>query len=652
MKSYRKLYIISLLFFLFLNLGIEVTANKTTLAGSDLAYKNFVELSGLFPTPRSIKDLVSFPDGSTGSGMTPLSLISDRIYEKGESWNNIQEVDDKQLHRLMDEADHFRILENPFLADKEGKFMENDKLPSESIEDMERRNEFWKMIYSTLLKTIEKDNLSLNNKIAYDLFKHELEHILKSYEFNTFLFSEAFYNNLIGLHNRAPMATKGDYENYIKRLKAIPVYFEQHIERFRKGIETGFIIPRVLFQSEDSNYGIHRQIVDSAEESDFYEPFSNFPSTISQKDQEYLKREGQRVIIESVISSFLKLKEFLENEYIPYTRESIGISELPGGRQYYDHLINYHTTLSVSAEDVYKTGLEEVKRIQEEMLEVMNELKFEGSMQDFFEFLRTDSRFYVSDPIDLLKEASYLAKKIDGKLPEIFHLNSLPRRPYGVEPVPDHLAPRYTGGRYSLGGKKKAGFFLVNTYDLPSRPLFTLEALLYHEAVPGHHLEMALSQELEDAPRRFGRINAYSEGWALYAERLGLEVGLYENPYSNFGRLTYEMWRACRLIVDTGIHAFGWSKEEVVEFLTKNTALSHLEVDTETDRYIRDAGQALSYKIGELEIRELRELAEKTLGNKFDIRDFHHAVLKKGPVLLPELEKQVREYIQETLCTD
>ena len=559
--------------------------------------------------------------------------------------SKVTNTDKTRLHGLMDEADLFRIKESPFHGEDA-----NDNLPSESLADLERRNAFQKKLHERLFNQVNRENLDMNDQIAFDLFERELENSLVEYEFKSHLMPGNFYNSLVGLHNRAPMQTVTDYENYIRRLTAFPDYFDQHMERYRLGLETGYTLPRVLFEPEGSLYGIERQMVSSVEESDFFEPFLHFPERISAQDREVLTQKGKDAVMGPVLSAYSRYFQFMTEEYIPGARESIGASSLPDGRRYYDHLVRYHTTLPVTAEEVHETGLREVERIRGEMMEIIRELEFEGSFEEFLEFLRTDSQFYVDDPIDLLKEASYLSKKIDGKLPELFHLSSLPRRPYGVEPVPDHLAPRYTGGRYSLGGGTRAGHFWVNTYDLPSRPLFTLEALLYHEGVPGHHLEIALSQEMENAPRRRGGVTAYSEGWALYSERLGLDVGLYQNPYNNFGRLTYEMWRACRLVVDTGIHALGWTRDEVVAFMTNNTALSHHEIDTETDRYIRSTGQAISYKMGELKIREFRSLAEESLGDKFDIRDFHEALLKNGPVLLPTLEEQVKEYIFEKLA--
>jgi uncharacterized protein (DUF885 family) len=335
-------------------------------------------------------------------------------------------------------------------------------------------------------------------------------------------------------------------------------------------------------------------------------------------------------------------------EYIPNARTTIGAAELPNGREYYAQRLRHFTTLDMSVDDVHQLGLSEVRRIRSEMMEIIKQVEFAGDFAAFLKFLRTDPQFYAKTPEELLKEACYITKRMDGKLPSLF--KTLPRLPYSVQAVPAHLAPKYTGGRY-VGpalGSTEPGYYWVNTYALENRPLYVLEALTLHEAVPGHHLQTALARELEGLPnfRRFLYLSAFGEGWGLYSERLGLEAGFYTNPYSNFGRLTYEMWRACRLVVDTGIHAKGWTREQAMDFLASNTALSLHEVRTETDRYISWPGQALAYKIGELKIRALRRQAEEALGGKFDVREFHDVVLRNGAVPLPVLEGEVMAYLQ------
>ncbi|MEX1011575.1 MAG: DUF885 domain-containing protein [Balneolaceae bacterium] len=554
------------------------------------------------------------------------------------------------MHSLMDEIGEFENQEDPFRGGPDGRYLENDKLEGESIEDLERRHEFWVDLQERFEAGVDRDALSLHDQITYDSFERALKHNVNEHIYRDYLIplnhEGGFYNRMIGLENRVSLDSVEDYEDYLTRLRSIPDWFEQHIDRMREGIEIGYTLPRVIFVEEYDHY-IATHIVDDPTESGFYEPFENFPDEISADERERLAAEGRDVVGNIVMPTYSGFIDFLHEEYIPNARETIGTHDLPDGEAYYQHLVEHHTTLPLTPEEVHQTGLDEVERIREEMFEIIEEVEFEGGFQEFLEFLRTDPQFYVEEPIDLIKEASWISKRIDGQLPQIFHIHNLPRLPYGVEPVPDHLAPRYTGGRYSGGGGNRAGHFWVNTYNLPSRPLYTLEALAYHEAVPGHHLQIALAREMNDLPRRMGGVTAYSEGWALYSERLGLDVGLYDNPYYNFGRLTYEMWRACRLVVDTGMHAFGWTRQEAVDFMTQNTALSHHEIDTEVNRYISVPGQALAYKTGELKIRELRAEAEEAWGEDFDIRDFHEAVLMNGPVTLPVLEQQVRNYISE-----
>ena len=359
---------------------------------------------------------------------------------------------------------------------------------------------------------------------------------------------------------------------------------------------------------------------------------------------------GLAAIRDTVIPAYRSFLDFMVEEYIPACRSTLGASELPNGRDYYAYLVRHHTTLDITPAEVHEIGLAEVARIRGEMTAIIDELGFEGDFAEFLEFLRTDSQFFVETPEELLKEASYIAKKMDGQLPRFF--KTLPRLPYGVEPVPAHIAPKYTAGRYVGAplGSTKPGYYWVNTYALESRPLWALPALTLHEAVPGHHLQNALRQELEDLPnfRRFSGVNAYGEGWGLYSEWLGIEAGIYEDLYQHFGRLTYEMWRACRLVVDTGLHAMGWSRQQAMDFMAANTALSLHEITTETDRYISWPGQALAYKMGQIKIMELRRRAEEQLGETFDVREFHDVILLNGPVPLTVLEDQIDDYIERT----
>lgn len=562
--------------------------------------------------------------------------------------------DADSLHALMDETEEFRNMDDPFRGGEDDEYLENDKLWAESLDDHERRYDFWNDILERLDANVERENLDLPDQITYDSFARQVNHNVKSHRYSAHLIpinhEGGFYNRIVGLENRVSLDSVDDYENYISRLRSVPDFFNEHIERMRKGIEDGYTLPEVIFV-DDYNYYIEIHVAEDPQESRFYEPFLEFPDQISESDKNRLTEQGAEAIREYVNPAYSSFVDFLNDEYIGQARETIATVDLPDGEAYYNYLIEYHTTLPLTAEEVHRTGLDEVERIRDDMVEIIGDVGFEGDFDDFLEFLRTDSQFFTNEPVDLLKEAMWHSKRMDGKLPEAFHLSDLPRRPYGVEPVPDHLAPRYTGGRYSRGGDSRAGFYWVNTYNLPSRTLYTLEALTYHEAVPGHHLQIALHQERDDLPRRVGGMTAYTEGWALYAERLGLDLGLYDDPYNNFGRLTYEMWRACRLVVDTGMHALGWTRQQAVDFMTENTALSHHEIDTEINRYIAVPGQALAYKLGELKIMELRELAEEQLDDEYDIRDFHSAILANGPVSLPVLEQQVISYIDNKLET-
>ena len=392
---------------------------------------------------------------------------------------------------------------------------------------------------------------------------------------------------------------------------------------------------------------MYKRQVNDPELSAFYQPFNQIPSSISEMDQERLKELGRKAIVSGVVKAYRSFLDFFVNDYRPNSRTTLGASELPDGKSYYENKVRQFTTLDLTPEEVHQIGLKEVKRIRSEMEAVIDEVGFEGSFADFLEFLRSDPQFYADTPEELLKEASFITKRMDAKLPSLF--KTLPRLTYGVAPVPDDLAPKYTGGRYAgpAEGSNEPGYYWVNTYKLDVRPLYNLEALSFHEAVPGHHLQNSIAAELENVPdfRRDVYLSAFGEGWGLYSEWLGKEAGFYTDPYSNFGRLTYEMWRACRLVVDTGIHAMGWERQKVIDYLASNTALALHECTTETDRYISWPGQALSYKIGELKIKELRRYAEKELGKDFDVREFHDAVLWNGAVPLDVLEELIKDWV-------
>jgi uncharacterized protein (DUF885 family) len=427
----------------------------------------------------------------------------------------------------------------------------------------------------------------------------------------------------------------------MKVLQDVPRFVNEYLQLMRKGLALGISQPGIILSGYQNTYAQH--MVDTPEKSVFWQPFTLKPAAISQTDWQTWQQTAKIIIKKEVISSFKQIKEFFDQEYLPKTRKTLGASSFPNGKAFYENRVRYYTTTHLSSEEIYRIGLKEVARIKVEMDQILKQVNFGGSFKEFITYLRTDPRFYPKTADELLKEASFIAKKIDGKLSSLF--GKLPRQPFSIAPVPDYLAPTYTGGRYSGATNE----YWLNTYNLPSRTLYTLEALTLHEAEPGHHLQIALTKELEHLPefRRDLYINAFGEGWGLYSEYLGHEMGLYKDPYSLFGRLTYEMWRACRLVIDVGIHTKGWSREQAVTYLADQTALSLHEVNTEINRYISWPGQALAYKMGEIKIKEMRKKAEDALKADFDVRAFHDMVLSNGTVTLAILEKMTDQFIEE-----
>jgi uncharacterized protein (DUF885 family) len=510
--------------------------------------------------------------------------------------------------------------------------------------------EFAEKIVEKLSK-ISIENLKETEQISAKLLKFVLQDTIDYYKFEQFLnplLSDSGFHSSLNYQIR-PLNTYWQVKEYLKKLNSLPNFVNQHFINIREGLSKGVSQPKVIFIGYESTYNDH--IVIDFTKSPFYKPFENLPSSLSETQKDSVLMAAKKVIEQTVVPEFKRIKTFFETEYLPKTRTTLGVSETPNGANFYQNRINFYTTSTqYTAEDIHQLGLKEVARIKAEMQKIIKDLNFKGSFADFLKFLRTDKQFYATSPKELLMIARDMAKRADAQLPKFF--KTLPRKPYGVAPVPDAIAPKYTGGRY-VGTSKNStepGYYWVNTYDLPSRTLYTLPSLTVHEAVPGHHLQGSLNNELGDSIPQFRRnlyLSAYGEGWGLYSEFLADEMGMYTTLYEQFGKFTYEMWRACRLVVDTGIHAKGWTREQVVNYMSENTALSLHEINTETDRYISWPGQALSYKIGELKIRELRNKAEKELGNKFNIRDFHEVVLEQGTVTLAILEERVNKYIDK-----
>ena len=509
--------------------------------------------------------------------------------------------------------------------------------------------------YGTLLEKINGitlAKLTSEDRISLKLLKFLVEDHRANFEFQThlnpLLSDSGFHNSLV--YRVRPLTSKKQSIAYLKMLQAIPIFVDQNLILLKKGLESGVSQPLIIFDGYESSYDKH--ITETVENNFYFSPFKNLPDQFSSEEKDSLLSVAHATIQKDVIPSFQKIKTFFETEYYPQTRKAIGVSQTPNGSAFYKDRIAYYTTLDMTAEEVHQLGLKEVAKIKNAMEAIITEVEFQGSFEDFFAFLRSDKQFYAQSGDELLMRARDIAKRLDEQLPKFF--KTLPRTPYGVAAVPDAIAPKYTGGRYipTRPNSTNPGYYWVNTYNLPSRPLYVLPALTAHEAVPGHHLQMALNSELSTEIPSFRRslyLSAYGEGWGLYTEALAGEMGIYTTPYERFGQLTYSMWRACRLVVDTGIHAFGWSKEQAVEFMTANTALSFHEINTEVDRYISWPGQALAYKVGELKISELRQKTENAIGDQFDIREFHNIILQKGTLTLPLMEEEIAAYIKQEL---
>ncbi len=552
---------------------------------------------------------------------------------------------------LYDDYWDFQLRNDPFAATTSGDYRFNDRVPDASKEARLARLRQLREFQSRLRGAAANGD-ALNADILGFILKHDIA--LGEFEpwRMPFLSDAGFHMDIGYVVSSTRFESADDYRDYLLRLRALPGYFEQNISNMQAGLDAGFTQPRAIMDNILPSFD--SQVTQSATEHALYEPFRTMPDSLSEQEQAALRREGTAVLEEEVIPAYAALRDFMRDRYLPNARQTLGASELPGGDEYYAALVRYFTTLdSATPEAIHERGLAEVARIRTEMDAVIEETEFAGSFEEFLEFLRSDPQFYPKSADELLKRAAWIAKKTDGRLPAFF--GKLPRQPYSVEPVPDDIAANYTGGRYvpSPPGGPRGGQYWVNTYALETRALYQLVALSLHEGVPGHHLQGALAYEIEDAPafRQQFYPHAFGEGWGLYSEKLGVEMGIYETPYDHFGRLSYEMWRAARLVVDTGIHAMGWSREQAIDYLASNTALSMHEIGTEIDRYIAWPGQALAYKIGELTIWELRAEAEKALGDEFDIREFHDTVLTSGGVPLELLKIQVHRYIETTLAS-
>jgi uncharacterized protein (DUF885 family) len=516
-----------------------------------------------------------------------------------------------------------------------------DHLPKVGLAAQTEREKYWADVLAEL-GTIDENALSAADQVNYEVYQQQIAVLLEDQrvkEWQMPLNSDTSFWTDLGFAAREPYRDAQGYRRYLSMLADVPRFFDEQIANMRLGLARGFSVPRVTLTGRDQS------IADVSEARDeknlFYEPFLHMPATISAEEQAQLRTDAVARIRTSVIPAYTKLLAFMRNEYMPKARVTLGADALPDGKAYYRSRIREFTTLDQDPDAIHALGLAEVERIHEEMQATIAETGFKGSFAEFLNYLRTDPRFAPKTADELLKQAAWIAKRVDGKIGQ--YIGLLPRHRFGIDPVPPDLAPFYTAGRGGMGT------YFVNTYDLPSRSLPSLTALTLHESSPGHSLQMSLAAEQENLPkfRRYTYISAFGEGWALYSEYLGLEMGLYDTPYDRFGYLSYQMWRAARLVVDTGIHHMNWTREQALAYLRDNTALSDHEIETETDRYIGWPGQALSYYLGMMEIKAARARAEQALGAKFDLRAFHDAVLALGSVPLPVLDRRIDRFIAD-----
>jgi uncharacterized protein (DUF885 family) len=555
--------------------------------------------------------------------------------------------DDQQLTGIIQAYEEYYLQSSPFNQPEVAG--NNAKLPDLSADTLLSQYQQRLAIYNQLIK-LNNNKLSQENQINLSVLTYSLKNQLDSYTNNEHYMpltaESGFHVWIANISTQIDFKTYQDYQDYLARLAALPRYFSQQTNWMKLGLKQGISQPKIVLEGFEKSIAAY--IKEDVTKSDYYTPFMKMSAFVTPVQQAELQQKAQKVLKAKIMPAYQHYYDFMVNEYQKNARDNIAASSLPNGKVYYQNRVEHYTTLSMTALEVHKQGLAEVKRIRAEMEEVIKQVGFQGDFSEFVQFLRTDSQFYAKTPLELLKEASYISKKMDAKLPELF--KTLPRTPYGVMAVPANIAPKYTTGRYAGSSRDdQPGNYWVNTYRLDRRPLYVLTALTLHEAVPGHHLQISLAKEMKDVAKFRNRtyISAFGEGWGLYSEYLGIEAGMYEDPYHNFGRLTYEMWRACRLVVDTGMHTQDWSRAKAMDFLASNTALSLHNVKTEIDRYISWPGQALSYKMGELTIKRLRREAEQRLRQDFDLREFHDQLLKHGSMPLSMLDKVITQYINE-----
>ena len=558
-------------------------------------------------------------------------------------------TEDKKFELYLDELWESNLKRRPVFATRLGDKRFNNKITSNTVEEFEKNKTQIQIDFKNL-NSFNFDDLSEENQLNYRLKQVSLSSSIELSEYPSYFMSlnqrggvQSYYET----GDRLNFTSKQDYNDWLTRLSQYSNNIENSYENNKAGIEAGYTQPKLVTSGVISQI---EAILDSTLENHPYlQVFLEADEMLlTAEEKETLVNEAKVLITEQINPAYTKLHEFLINEYLPNSRESIGIKDVPNGKSWYEDLASYHTTTKLSPDEIHAIGLKEIKRIRQEMETIISDLEWDGDFQSFLNYLRTSPRFYYDNPEDLFNAYLIMAKTIDPLLPKIFKV--FPRAPYGVIPIPAESAPYTTTAYYNSASKGKPGYFYANLYKPESRPKYEIPVLTVHEAVPGHHFQISIAQELKDVPtfRKYLSFTAFVEGWGLYSEELGEYMNLYDDPYDKFGQLTYDMWRAIRLVVDTGMHYKNWSRDDAINLFLENTAKSQLDIENEVDRYIAWPGQALAYKIGQLKILELRTKAEKELGDDFDIKDFHHEILKRGSLPLSILETYINEWIYQS----
>jgi prolyl oligopeptidase len=552
---------------------------------------------------------------------------------------------------LLDEAWEWQLREYPVFASRLGDRRFNAGWTDLSVDAHERRNEYRRELLRRL-RAIDPALLDGDDRLNHDLFRRDLENDIAGHRFRNYLMPMSQRGGVQSLESTAEglrLQTVADYDDWLARMAAVPEVIEQTMELQEAGRKDGYMPPKILMQRIPAQ--IDAQLVETASESPYYKAFELMPESIDPDQQERIRQAAAAVIEDEIVPAYRRFSRYFSDTYLPASRDSIGAAALPNGEAFYEHRARVFTTTNMTPDDIHRLGLDEVARLRAEMQLIIDELEFDGSFREFLQFLRTDPQFYYDTPEQLFDAYLAICKRIDPQLVRLF--GKLPRMPYGLRAIPDNIAPDTTTAYYSrpAADGSRPGYYYVNLYRPEVRPTYEMKVLSVHEAVPGHHLQIALQMELPDMPefRRYSGFTAFTEGWGLYSESLGYDLGLYNDPYSRFGALTYEMWRAVRLVVDTGMHYKGWTRQQAIDFFKDNAAKTELDIVNEIDRYISWPGQALAYKIGQLKILELRRKAEQTLGENFDIRAFHDELLSGGALPLELLETRMNRWLTAQL---